>query len=146
MNGTYGRLIFRLVIVMADDNQVDNKNILSTIKQRLGVPVAVSEFDSDILDGINAALAVLHQIGIGPLEGFVCEKGSQWSEFISDNNVVLSLAKTYIYEKTKMQFDPPGQPSALLSSLDDQMKEHLFRLNVYAENSYPEVQDKGGAA
>lgn len=120
----------------------DNQNILSTIKQRLGVSKDTVEFDLDILDAINTAFAVLHQIGIGPAEGFVCDEKSLWSSFLSDNNTVLSMAKTYVYEKTKLQFDPPGQPSALLSSLEEQTKEHLFRLNVYAENSYLELQEK----
>ena len=49
---------------------MSNDSILNTIKKLLGICEDQTEFDSDIIVHINSAFMILHQLGIGPKNGF----------------------------------------------------------------------------
>lgn len=96
-----------------------------------------TEFDNDIIDYINSVFMILKQLGVGPTEGFsIQDSSTTWKQFISDPNRSAELqgVKTYIYQKTRLIFDPP-QSSALIEALKQSIAEFEWRLNVEAESS-----------
>ena len=94
------------------------ESILTSIKKMLGISKEYTHFDEDLIMHINAALAVLGQLGVGPSIGFFIEDDTAvWSDFVPDSNR-LQFIKTYVYQKVKLVFDPP-QSSAALQALNE---------------------------
>jgi len=108
-------------------------NILICIKKMLGLDKDYAPFDQELIVFINSALMTLTQLGIGR-NGFVVVDGSEnWSDFlIATDMSKVEGAKTYVYIKTRLDFDPPANAS-LLKALQDNAKELEWRLNVKAE-------------
>lgn len=118
------------------------ESILISIKLLLGVSDDNKDFDQIILMHINTAFALLHQLGVGPSEGFAIEDDSPtWSEFVQSKPRWSSI-KTYIYQQVKLAFDPPTNGS-LLEALKSSIKEFEWRLNVEAESSGEEEIQNG---
>lgn len=107
------------------------ESILTSIKKMLGIDEEYTHFDADIIMHINSVLMILTQLGVGPAEGFVIEDDtSTWVDFIPDANAAqLHAAKSYIYMKVKLIFDPPLS-SAVIESMNRQIAEFEWRLNV----------------
>jgi len=105
------------------------ESIFDSIKALLGPDASYDVFDQDILIHINTAISVLTQLGVGPATGFlVTGFDEKWSDFIGDDKT-LQMAKTYIYMKVKMAFDPPVN-SSVLNAYQEACKEYEWRLNV----------------
>lgn len=103
-------------------------SILTSIKKLLGIASDYTHFDTDIIIQINSALSALTQLGVGPLEGFeITDASSTWGDFMDDPR--LNLAKTYVYLRVRLAFDPPTS-SALLESYNRQLDELAWRLTV----------------
>jgi hypothetical protein len=108
-------------------------SILATIKKMLGLDPSYTPFDQDVIVLINSTFMTLHQLGIGPKEGFhITDYSSKWSEFIT-NNVNLRGVQEYVYMKVRMVFDPPGN-SFVMEALKQQCQELEWRMNVQAES------------
>lgn len=106
------------------------ESILTTIKKLLGISEDDTSFDVDVLVFINSAIMALTQLGIGPSEGFVVEDSTtSWGDFLGEGVIDLEAAKSYIYLKTKMLFDPPAS-SAVSDAYKTAMSEYEFRLNI----------------
>lgn len=106
-------------------------SILITIKKMLGLDASYEVFDPELIVYINTALMTLEQVGLGT-NGFVITGSSEtWNQAITDPTK-FEGAKTYIYIRTRLAFDPPTN-SSLLKSLEDTMRELEWRLNVKAE-------------
>lgn len=104
-------------------------SILTSIKKLLGIEEEYTQFDQDIIMHINTVFTVLNQIGIGPEEGFtISDAYANWNDFIQ-NSTKLESAKTYIYLKVRLMFDPPAS-SAAIESMKEQIKELEWRLSV----------------
>lgn len=110
--------------------------ILNDTKKVLGLVPDYEVFDTDILMHINSVFFTLGQLGFGPVEGFMIEDDTtEWVDYIgSDLN--LNAIKTYVYLRVRMLFDPP-QTSYLINAMNEQIREHEWRLNVYHENLPP---------
>lgn len=107
-------------------------SILTSIKQNLGISESDTNFDQEIIMSINAVLFTLSQIGIGGSVGFsITSKADLWTDFL-EASMTLEAVKIYIYLKTRLQFDPPSS-AFVLDSIDRQIKELEWRLNVKAE-------------
>ena len=111
-------------------------SILTSIKKLLGVDEAYTHFDPDIVMHINSVLMILHQMGVGPSDGFIIEDETEvWGDFIPDASPIkLEAVKSYIYLKVRLLFDPPLS-SAVIESINRQISELEWRLNVAAESS-----------
>lgn len=108
------------------------ESILTSVKRLLGIDEEYEYFDQEIILNINSALMTLHQIGIGPKEGFVIVDDSQtWEDFIGERKDLESI-KTYLYLKTRLSFDPP-QTGYLVDAITKQISEIEWRLNVQVE-------------
>lgn len=107
-------------------------SILTSIKKLLGIEEAYTSFDQDIIIYINSAFMGLHQLGIGPTDGFeITDDTAEWDDFVSAR-LDLGGIKTYIYLKVRLIFDPP-QAGFVITAIQDQIKELEWRLNVQAE-------------
>lgn len=115
-------------------------SILTTTKKILGLDEAYTAFDLDIVTHINAAFSTLNQLGVGPEDGFFIEDSADdWGSFDVPENQ-LHLAKTYVYLKVRMLFDPPGT-SYLITAMDNQIKELEWRINMLREVALPDPEE-----
>lgn len=104
-------------------------SILDSVKKDLGITVEYTHFDPDIIMGINSALSILTQLGVGPETGFSIEdRTAVWTDFLADDSR-LEFVKSYVSKKTKQFFDPP-QTGPLASALDQVLKELEWRINI----------------
>lgn len=107
--------------------------ILFTVKKMLGITADYAPFDVDIVTTINMAFLTLHQLGIGPEEGFMIspESGQTWSDFIGDDKN-LQAVKTYVYMRVRLAFDPPAS-SFVADAMKTQCDELEWRLREQVE-------------
>lgn len=110
------------------------ESILKTIRDRVTGSADEKDFDSDLILHINSAFSDLHDIGVGPVEGFEIEDDtSLWVEYINDT-VVLNSVKEFVYLSVKLAFDPPTQ-AALLASMERRYAKLEWRLNVKCDST-----------
>lgn len=111
-----------------------DESILNTIKKMLGIEQDYDVFDSDIIVFINSALFILTQHGVGPSDGLsISDSTSKWSDFLQDSTN-LNAVQSYVYMRVRVAFDPPTS-SFVLDSLNKQIAELEWRLNVQVENT-----------
>lgn len=105
------------------------ESILDSIKKAIGPSASYSVFDTELIMFINSTFMILHQVGVGPEEGFTIEDNSAtWEEFVEDP-VLASGVKTYMYAKVRKTFDPPSS-STHMQALNDIINEFEWRLNI----------------
>lgn len=108
------------------------ESILLSIKKALGLLPEYDAFDDELEMHINGALSNLNQLGIGPAEGLQLDGAdTKWSDLLGPSPK-LQNAKTYIFIKTKLIFDPPTTPH-LIKAYEDQLAEQEFRLTVTSD-------------
>lgn len=113
------------------------ESILNTIKKLLNIQKDCDHFDDSITVLINSVFLNLHQLGIGPDEGFsITGEDDTWDDFIGDSGLKYEAVKTYVYLKVWLLFDCPTN-SSLISHIQSQIAELEWRLNVQKE-SYDE--------
>lgn len=109
-------------------------SILDSTKKILGLEPDYTAFDLDVITHINSVFSTLHQLGIGPVDGFMIEDSSKtWAEYL-ENNMALNNVKSYVYLRVRLLFDPPGT-SYLINSMKAQVEELEWRINVYREGA-----------
>lgn len=106
-----------------------NDSILNTIKKLLGPSDTYSYFDTDIIIHINTAIATLYQMGVGPKNFHVTDATETWADLLGTDNTVLEMAKTYIYLKVRLIFDPPTTGGGVMDSIEKTIEELEWRLN-----------------
>ena len=116
------------------------QSILTSTKKVLGVAADDESFDLDIITHINTAFSIVHDLGVGPPEGFVIEDDTiEWSAYLPDGEdpekakVWLSKVKTVVFLRVKLLFDAPTV-AYLLDSTKEQLLEHEWRLNANRED------------
>ena len=114
---------------------INDQSILMSIKKLLNVDEEDPAFDTDIGMLINAEFMTLHQLGIGPDDGFsIHEADTKWTDF-SDDSTLIESVKAYIYMKVRMIFDPPAS-SVVADAFNARIHELEFRMNVQAERDW----------
>ena len=114
---------------------INDQSILMSIKKLLNVDEEDPAFDTDIGMLINAEFMTLHQLGIGPDDGFsIHEADTKWTDF-SDDSTLIESVKAYIYMKVRMIFDPPAS-SVVADAFNARIYELEFRMNVQAERDW----------
>jgi len=110
------------------------QSILLSTKKILGLDEAYEAFDLDVITHINSAFFVIHQLGIGPVDGFEIEDSSaEWGDFVYDGDLtMLNMIKTYVFLKVSILFDPP-QMGYLIDLKTKQLQEAEWRLTVARE-------------
>lgn len=108
-------------------------SILTSIKAMLGPTEEYEHFDPQLIMFINSTLAVVTQLGLGPKEGFVIkDKTAKWTD-LAPEGPALELAKTYIYAKVKLKFDPPTTGSHV-EALKETIREYEWRTTVATDS------------
>jgi hypothetical protein len=127
-------------------------SILDSVKKVLNLPSDHHEFDEDIILHINSVFSTLHQLGVGPAQGFgITDNTALWSTFLGgslpQNNI-----RSYMCLRVRMLFDPPNT-GYLVENMKSQISELEWRINVQREgiawvdpNPSPDVEvlDGGG--
>ena len=112
--------------------EIMGESILTSTKKLLGIEDNDTSFDLDVLIHINTALAILNQLGVGPNEGIlVTDKSTLWEAVLADNKFLVP-AKSYVFLKVKLLFDPPLS-SAAIESMNKLIAEFEWRLTVLVE-------------
>ena len=120
---------------------IDNNSILMSVKNLLNVEYDDPAFDTQIGMAINGVFMTLHQIGIGPDEGFaITEANTTWSDFSNDTTLIETV-KMYVFMKVRMIFDPPAS-SIVADAFNSQINELEWRLNVQAERNWKDSENE----
>lgn len=117
-------------------------NILTSLKDHLGVSEFDKAFDNDIILHTNSAFSSLYQIGVDN-KGvpFRIESGEEtWIGLFDNFSEELSFIKEYTFLKVKLLFDPPTN-SSLLESLNKCIQENEYRLQIQLEGFFKEDED-----
>ncbi len=105
------------------------ESILLSVKQALGIVPDYRPFDDAIIMHINSVFSTLHQLGVGPAEPFyITGDEERWEDFI--NQEATQMARSYMYYKVRLLFDPPTANSSMYDSFDKLTKEYEWRLRV----------------
>lgn len=111
---------------------VFDESILTSVKKVLGIPEYYEHFDRDILLHLNSVMSILHQLGVGPENGFVVEDDSTtWSDLFDgdiDTNKMMYV-KSYVCLRVRLLFDPPASSGAI-DAMERQMRELEWRITV----------------
>ncbi len=111
------------------------ESILLTVKKMLGIAEEYHAFDLDIITNINSVFLTLNQLGVGPKSPFqITDDKQTWTSFVNPEEV--PGVQTYVYLKTRLLFDPPTN-SFLVDSMQKQIAELEWRLNVQVDTEYP---------
>lgn len=114
-------------------DSIEIESILDSIKKLLGIADDMTRFDADICMHINTAFSRLYQLGVGAEPFYVTNSDAKWSDFTGDDNRI-EAAKSYIFVRVKMLFDPPTS-SSVLEAYKITISEMEWRLEVTAETT-----------
>lgn len=123
-------------------NEQVNESILTSIKKLLGIAEDYEHFDADLIIHINTFLTRLYQVGVGTKNFAIYDKTATWADFLGEDEVKFQQAKSYVYIRTKLLFDPP-QSGAANEAFKEAMRELEWLLYVDADPGLDEV-DWGG--
>lgn len=109
---------------------VETTSILNTIKLMIGLSPDYNAFDTSIIVGINSAISILNQIGIGSTNGFsITGQDEEWSEYLDQyDQAFVEMVKHYIYLRTLYMFDK-SMPSSALNAIKEEFTELESRIN-----------------
>lgn len=113
-----------------------NESILTSIKKLLGIPEEYEAFDQDLIIHINTMLARLYQVGVGVQNFSIVDKSATWDQFLIDESKY-QQAKTYVYIRVRLLFDPP-QSGAANEAFKETLRELEWLLFVDADNALEE--------
>lgn len=111
-------------------------SILVSIKKLLGNTEEYKYFDPDIIMHINSAFSILKQLGVGPKEGFMVTGESEtWQDFLGEEHMKdLNEVQIYVYLRVKLGFDSSSLTGSVLDSINKQISELEWRMNVTVDN------------
>lgn len=119
---------------------IESPSILVSTKATLGVAQDDPSFDAEILTFINAALAEVNQVGVGPAAGLmIFSEAEEWSDLIG-TDVRLNIVKSYVFLYVKLLFDPPDI-GFVLTSMKDILERHIWRLMVASDKPPVTIAD-----
>ncbi len=108
-----------------------NMSILEDVKRAIGIVPEYDVFDSQLIICINSVFSTLHQLGIGPEEGFSIEgPKEEWDEFV--DSARFNFVRSYMIMKVHVMFDPPTS-SIALEALNKQIEEYEWRMTSEME-------------
>lgn len=108
-------------------------SILLSVKKLNNVGPDNTAFDSDIIMWINGALFDLHQLGVGPAEGFSIEtEDDEWDDYMAPS-YLRDGVKTYLGLHVRLFYDPPAT-SFTQTMMKDQLEEKAWRLKAAQED------------
>lgn len=119
-----------------EEKQIEQmtESIFDSVKTLLGLGVDNTDFDSNIVMNINAALLILFQNGIGTKTPFVVTgKDETYEDFVTDFGTV-GMVKMFLFYKVKIWFDSESTSSILIDQYNKTADEFLWRMREYEEH------------
>jgi|SRR4051794_15698595 hypothetical protein len=111
------------------------QSILKSTKKVLQIGPDDKSFDLDILTHINSAFSTLHDLGVGPEEGFIIEDESAvWGEFLAEDISQMSRVRLFVFLQSRLLFDPPTT-TFHLTAAQAQLDQLTWRISVKREES-----------
>lgn len=112
-------------------------SILNDTKKVIGGAINGDAFDLDLIIAINANLARLTQVGVGPAGGYrIKDDVDEWEDFVGDDEVLLGLVQMFVWARVRMQFDPPAS-SAVAQSMEKTAEEYLVTISYHVDPGNP---------
>lgn len=112
-------------------------SILKSTKKMLGLDEDYTAFDHDVVVHINSTFADLHQLGIGPADGYeIDDEGVEtWEDYITFGVLPMPLnsVRSYVFLRVKQLFDSSQHTGAYLTAMQAQIDKAEWRLNVARE-------------
>lgn len=106
------------------------ESILTSVKSFVGITEEDDSFDLDLILLTNSKLSILHQLGVGPEEGFAITGSEEcWEDLLGGDNR-LNFVKSYVCIKVKLSFDLTGLSSAVIAALKEEAKELEWRITA----------------
>lgn len=119
-------------------SQINEESILKSIRKLIGPEDDYTHFDPDITIHINAAINRLFQLGLDGAKGFrVTSEDETWGDLFGSDDEVIDMAKTFIYYKVKMGFDPPTS-SIAAEAFKSEIDKQEWLINVWLESNVNE--------
>lgn len=120
-----------------------NASILNDIKKLLGISIDLEApyeyFDQDILIHINSCFGLLRQLGVGPTEPFsISDSSTTWGDFF-ESAYVVEMARSWMYLKVKMIFDPPSN-SIASEAYKAQIAEYEWRMSIDRDTNWEDEE------
>lgn len=110
------------------------ESVLLSTKKILGISPSDDSFDLDVMTHINSAFSILDQAGM-PADQFLENSDQTWADvYPMQSYEQLSLIKTCVYLQVRLLFDPPAT-SFHIAAAQEQIREHIWRLNVRREEA-----------
>jgi hypothetical protein len=104
------------------------ENILTSVKELLGIEEEDKAFDKELILHINGVLGALFQICPLLPNGFrITGADETWSDYTEDA-AKIEFVKPYVAFKVKMVFDPPT--GGVLEALKERIAELEWRLSI----------------
>lgn len=108
------------------------ESILNSTKSMLGIVPEYTAFDDQLIMLINTQFSTLHQLGVGPDDGFEITGDTEtWADYLS-NNKLLNLVITYVHLNVRLLFDPPTNSFAV-DAVRKAIDEYTWRINVFVD-------------
>lgn len=108
--------------------------ILEDIRLAVGLSKDATDFDTDLLMNINAAIGELNQNGVGR-ELIVTDVSTTWGDLQdpahADRNDAFKMAPLFVMLSTKLLFDPP--PPSSVQHHQESANKLLWRLKLAYE-------------
>lgn len=105
-----------------------NESILNSLKEAIGIVKDDDSFDTILVMHINTIFAILHQLGVGPDEGFVIHSDADtWRDYIDYDGAEVEMVRTFMTHKLRLIFDPPTS-GAVKEATDKIINELEWRL------------------
>lgn len=109
-----------------------NESILDSVKLNLGIVKDYTFFDQQILLHLNSVFSILHQLGVGPEDGFFIQDNEAcWVDLIgnSEKASLYMYVKSYVCLRVRLLFDPPASSGAI-DAMERQVRELEWRITV----------------
>lgn len=114
-------------------------SILTSVKQSLGLAEDYTVYDPELIMHINSVLGTLHQLGVGPDDGFeIADKTETWDHLLTNEGALfpdkrLNPVKSYMYLRVKMLFDPPSV-GYVVTSTEKMIEQAEWRITNAQDN------------
>jgi len=119
-------------LIQIDKDTSIRDSILKSTKAMLGIIQDYDIFDEQLIMLINTQFSTLHQLGVGPDEGFsITGDDETWTDYMGSSKL-LNLVITFVHLNVRLLFDPPTNSYAV-DAMRKAIDEYTWRINVFVD-------------